>query len=621
MSNAVTALSNVAARLATPEPTWSASTDVAVVGSGVAGLTAALGAFRAGKRVLLLTKGKLGEGSTGWAQGGVAAALAPGDTPERHLRDTLDAGAGLADEDAARALVETGPGAVQRLAELGAAFDRSRETGQPGAAAEFGARCRGPRPAAGARVGEGYAFTREGGHALPRVLHAGGDATGREVQRTLESALRGAYGVGVVEHAFALDLLRAPGGTTAGVTVACLDRTGAADSVGTVHAPAVVLATGGLGQLFATTTNPEVATGDGIALALRGGAEIADLEFVQFHPTVLIPGPREEQKPGTQPEAGPRALISEALRGEGATLVDATGARVMAGQHPRADLAPRDVVARAIARRMSAAPGGVGDRVYLDARPLGAQMLSRRFPTVMAACRAAGIDPAAEPIPVAPAAHYACGGVRVDPSGRSTVPGLYAVGETACTGAHGANRLASNSLLEGLVMGELVAGELGRPAGPAPGRAPSATMPSGPTGASAAPSEATPGGQVPAWVRREVTAAMARYAGVVRDADGLAQAGRILERLAPARTRWTSGRAGAPEPPSRASWEATNLHTLATLLVASASAREESRGCHARTDYPAPRAPRGKHLVSRLTADGALSVRQAGPLDADATAA
>lgn len=619
MSNAdaVTAPGDVAVRLAAPEPTWSASADVVVVGSGVAGLTAALGAVRAGKRVLVLTKGQLGEGSTGWAQGGIAAALAPGDSPERHLRDTLEAGAGLGDGDAARGLVETGPHAVRRLAELGAAFDRSRDAGPPNAAAQPGARC-GPRPEAG----EGYAFTREGGHSLPRVLHAGGDATGREVQRTLEAALRGAGGVGIVEHAFALDLLRAPGGTTAGVTVACLDRSGAAGSVGTVYAPAVVLATGGLGQLFATTTNPEVATGDGIALALRGGAEVADLEFVQFHPTALVPAGRPQEQQGeTEAATGPRLLISEALRGEGATLVDATGAPVMAGQHPRADLAPRDVVAHAIARRMSAAPGGLGDRVYLDARPLGAQTLTQRFPTVMAACRAAGIDPVAEPIPVAPAAHYSCGGVRVDPFGRSTVPGLYAIGEAACTGAHGANRLASNSLLEGLVMGELVAGELARPAAPAPRAAPPVTVPPGPTGAPAAPGEATPGGQLPAGIRGELTAAMSRYAGVIRDADGLAQAGRILEGLAPARTRAASGHAGAPQPPSRASWEATNLHTLATLLVASASAREESRGCHVRTDHPEPRTPRGEHLVSRLTADGTLSVRQAGPLDADATAA
>lgn len=549
----------LARRLAAPEPEWDRSADVVVVGSGVAGLTAALGVAQTGARVLLLSKGRLDDGSTCRAQGGVAAALAPGDSPERHLRDTLEAGADLCDEDAVRTLVEGGPRAFSRLVQRGAAFDTCARTGGP----------------------QRYAFTREGGHSLPRVVHAGGDATGREVQRALESAVAAATGIAVLEHAFASDLLCGASGAVAGLAVGLLGPEGEVASMGTARAPAVVLATGGFGQLFETTSNPPGATGDGLALALRAGAQAVDLEFVQFHPTVLF-----------SRAAGGRLLISEALRGEGATLVDATGARVMAGVHPREDLAPRDVVSHAIARRMAVAPGGVRDHVYLDARGLGAETLELRFPTIVAGCRATGLDPATEPIPVAPAAHYACGGLRAGVSGRTSVSGLYAVGEVACTGVHGANRLASNSLLEGLVMGELAARDLTR----SPPR--SAERP---IAAPAARSTA-PAGLSPTAVRGDVAAIMSRYAGVLRDADGLATAATLLDRLDPVAS---PDRTHGPAP-SRAAWEATNLHTLATVLVAAARARTESRGCHVRLDHPEPRPDWAHHVLSSVDAGGAL---------------
>lgn len=403
-------------RLHAPEPGWAIDADVVVVGSGVAGLTAALRCTAAGLRAVVVTKARLDDGSTRWAQGGIAAALGEGDTPEQHLDDTLVAGAGLCDERAVRTLVTEGPDAVRRLIETGADFDKTSE-------------------------GE-IALTREGGHHRRRIAHAGGDATGAEISRALVEAIRD-RGVRTIEHALVLDLLTDAEGRTAGVTLHVMGE-GRHDGVGAVHAPAVVLATGGMGQVFSATTNPAVSTGDGVALALRAGAEVSDLEFVQFHPTVLFLGAGAE---GQQP------LVSEAVRGEGAHLVDADGVRFMLGQHELAELAPRDVVAKAITRRMR--EHGT-EHMYLDARHFGAEMWERRFPTILAACRAHGLDPVTEPIPVAPAAHYASGGVRTDLRGRTTVPGLYACGEVACTGVHGANRLASNSLLEGLVFAERI---------------------------------------------------------------------------------------------------------------------------------------------------------------------
>ncbi|WP_243717595.1 L-aspartate oxidase, partial [Actinomadura darangshiensis] len=398
-----------------PAPGWTRDTDVVVVGSGIAGLVAAL-RCRPHGRVLLVTKALLDAGSTRWAQGGIAAALAADDTPEEHLADTLTAGVGLCDEDAVRVLVTEGPDAVRGLIGLGAAFDRA---------------------------GGDLALTREGGHHRSRIAHAGGDATGAEISRALLAALKDS-GVEVIEHALVLDLLKDAGGRAAGITLHVMGE-GQPGGVGAVRARAVVLATGGLGQVFSATTNPEVSTGDGVALALRAGAEVTDLEFVQFHPTVLWLG---EGATGQQP------LISEAVRGEGVHLVDHGGERFMVGRHELAELAPRDVVTKGITNRMHETGAS---HMLLDGRHLGAATWESRFPTISAACRHHGIDPATEPIPVVPAAHYASGGVRTDLYGRTSVAGLYACGEVAWTGVHGANRLASNSLLEGLVYATRIA--------------------------------------------------------------------------------------------------------------------------------------------------------------------
>ncbi|MBO0517551.1 L-aspartate oxidase, partial [Streptomyces beijiangensis] len=413
-------LSGTGIRLHAPAPGWSIDADVVVVGSGVAGLTTALRCMAAGLRTVVVTKARLDDGSTRWAQGGIAAALGEGDTPEQHLDDTLVAGAGLCDEAAVRTLVTEGPDAVRRLIATGAHFDTTPE-------------------------GD-LQLTREGGHHRRRIVHAGGDASGAEISRALVEAVRAAA-LRTIENALVLDLLTDAEGRTAGVTLHVMGE-GQHDGVGAVRAPAVVLATGGMGQVFSATTNPSVSTGDGVALALRAGAEISDLEFVQFHPTVLFLGSGAE---GQQP------LVSEAVRGEGAHLVDATGTRFMLGQHELAELAPRDIVAKAITRQMQL--HGT-ENMYLDARHFGAEMWETRFPTVLAACRSHGIDPVTEPIPIAPAAHHASGGVRTDLRGRTTVPGLYACGEVACTGVHGANRLASNSLLEGLVFAERIADDI-----------------------------------------------------------------------------------------------------------------------------------------------------------------
>ncbi|MFC6879726.1 L-aspartate oxidase [Actinomadura yumaensis] len=533
--------------LAAPAPGWTARTDVVVIGSGIAGLVAALRCRPYG-RVLLVTKALLDAGSTRWAQGGIAAALAADDTPDDHLADTLTAGVGLCDEDAVRALVTEGPQAVRRLIALGAEFDRSADGG--------------------------IALAREGGHHRSRIAHAGGDATGAEISRALLAALKDA-GIEVIEHALVLDLLRDGAGRAAGITLHVMGE-GQPGGVGAVRAGAVVLATGGLGQVFSATTNPEVSTGDGVALALRAGAEVADLEFVQFHPTVLWLG---DGARGQQP------LISEAVRGEGAHLVDRSGERFMPARHDLAELAPRDVVAKGIMTRMRE----TGDPcVWLDGRHLGASTWERRFPTILAACRHHGIDPLNEPVPVVPAAHYASGGVRTDLSGRTTVPGLYACGEVACTGVHGANRLASNSLLEGLVFAERLAEAI-----PADAR---------PAGEDAQPPR--DGGRLlDPGARDEIQRIMTEHAGVLRNAAGLATAARELERL----SERSGGPGEAPSAPCVEAWETTNLHTVATAIVAAARRREETRGSHWREDFPdrddtAWRA----RLVTRL-ADGALT--------------
>ncbi|MFF1507405.1 L-aspartate oxidase [Streptomyces sp. NPDC058326] len=543
-------------RLHAPAPGWAIDADVVVVGSGVAGLTAALRCTAAGLRTVVVTKARLDDGSTRWAQGGIAAALGEGDTPEQHLDDTLVAGAGLCDERAVRALVTEGPDAVRRLIATGADFDKTAD-------------------------GE-IALTREGGHHRRRIAHAGGDATGAEISRALVEAIRD-RGVRTIEHALVLDLLTDAEGRTAGVTLHVMGE-GQHDGVGAVHAPAVVLATGGMGQVFSATTNPPVSTGDGVALALRAGAEVSDLEFVQFHPTVLFLGAGSE---GQQP------LVSEAVRGEGAHLVDADGVRFMTGQHELAELAPRDIVAKAITRRMQ--EHGT-EHMYLDARHFGAEMWEQRFPTILAACRAHGIDPVTEPIPVAPAAHYASGGIRTDLRGRTTVPGLYACGEVACTGVHGANRLASNSLLEGLVFAERIAEDVvaaaPRAAGaPLPHPAP-VTLPLPVAGARAR-------------IQRTMTAG----AGVLRSEASLREAAEALDALHSDALAGGSDDTKAAEP-GVDSWETTNLLCVARVLVAAARRREETRGCHWREDHPdRDDTEWRRHLVVRLTPERTLDVR------------
>ncbi|MGW5401879.1 L-aspartate oxidase [Streptomyces sp. NPDC003952] len=534
-------------RLHAQAPGWSVDADVVVVGSGVAGLTAALRCAAAGRRTVVVTKARLDDGSTRWAQGGIAAALGDGDTPEQHLDDTLVAGAGLCDEAAVRLLVTEGPDAVRRLIATGAVFDTSAETGE-------------------------IELTREGGHHRRRIAHAGGDATGAEISRALVEAVQAA-GIETVENALVLDLLLDAQGRTAGVTLHVMGE-GQHDGVGAVHAPAVILATGGMGQVFSATTNPSVSTGDGVALALRAGAEVSDLEFVQFHPTVLFLGADAE---GQQP------LVSEAVRGEGAYLVDAGGVRFMTGQHELAELAPRDIVAKGIMRRMQELGT---EHMYLDARHFGDAMWEQRFPTILAACRSHGIDPVTEPIPVAPAAHYASGGVRTDLHGRTTVPGLYACGEVACTGVHGANRLASNSLLEGLVFAERIADDIigNPPAGTGPGIPVPATGP-----------------LQPAEARYEIQRIMTDGAGVLRSAASLSRAAAALEALyATALTELeTHGKTAVP---GTETWEATNLLCVARVLVAAAQRRAETRGCHWREDHPdRDDTAWRRHLVVRLS--------------------
>src|SRR5687767_502421 len=411
----------VPTRLAGPEPGWAETTDVIVVGSGVAGLTCALHLREAGLHVTVVTKVNIDDGSTRWAQGGIAAVLDPLDTPQAHARDTLVAGVGLCDPAAVEVLVTEGPTRVRELIRWGARFDRHPDGS--------------------------LMLTREGGHHANRIVHAGGDATGAEVQRALHAAVRRDPWIRLIEHALVLDLLTDGLGRACGVTLHVLGE-GSEDGVGAVLGRAVVLATGGMGQIYAVTTNPSVSTGDGVALALRAGAVVTDLEFVQFHPTALYVGDRHKVQ---QP------LVSEALRGGGAYLRDGDGKRFMVGQHDLAELAPRDIVAKAI-HRVMAAEGS--DHVWLDARHV--PDVSGHFPTITAYCREAGIDPSADLVPVAPAAHYASGGVRTDLHGRTSIAGLYACGEVACTGVHGANRLASNSLLEGLVFARRIAADIAR---------------------------------------------------------------------------------------------------------------------------------------------------------------
>ena len=553
-------MTRFAARLAAPVAGWVAQADVVVVGSGIAGLTAALELRTRVPRVLLVTKGVLASGSTLWAQGGIAAALHPEDSPGAHLVDTLTAGGGLCDPRAVEVLVTEGPARVRELVARGTNFDLDH-------------------------AGE-LALTREGGHHADRIVHAGGDATGAEISRALLAqleAVRADPGIEVIEHALVLDVLTAaPGpdgrpGPACGVTLHVIGA-GTRDGVGAALGRAVVLATGGIGQVFRSSTNPTQATGDGIAAALRAGASVGDVEFVQFHPTVLWLGS------GVR---GQLTLVSEAVRGEGALLLDTDGVRFMPAAHPMAELAPRDVVAHAMVRQMAATGA---DHVLLDARHLGADFLHKRFPTISERLGEHGIDLTTDLVPVAPAQHYHSGGVVTDLSGRATLRGLYAAGEVACTGVHGANRLASNSLLEGLVFAHRAARDIARrvTAGELPQREPVER-----------PGQ---GALVAAAARSRIQRAGSAGPGVVRSADGLARA---AADLAAVRTD-AHVAAGVVAAPQVAEWETTNVHQVATLLTEAALLRTESRGGHFRSDFPAPDDAWRLRLTAHLDPDGEL---------------
>jgi L-aspartate oxidase len=486
-------------------------TDFLVVGAGVAGLRAAIELSAAG-RVLVIAKDSLQESSSLYAQGGIAAALSDDDEVGLHEQDTLIAGDGLCDPKAVSTLVEEGPAVIQQLIEWGAEFDRE---------------------------GSRLLFAREGAHSRSRVLHAHGDSTGREIARTLYQKAASMPGIEFRSFAAMIDLT--------GDGAVAWDES--SKTRVEIHAQSVLLATGGLGRVFRETTNPDVATGDGVAAAFRAGAEISDIEFVQFHPTALyIPG-------------APRFLLSEALRGEGGHLINAAGERFTE------ELAPRDVVARAIVAELRR----TGDEnVWLDLTHLDAAHVRARFPRIHATCLGYGIDIGAQPVPIHPAAHYSMGGVRTDLDGRSSLPGLYAAGEVACTGVHGANRLASNSLLEGVVFGARAGRAMRESHRPQSGSAPEQTFP-----------------EIAEATLRSLTW---DHCGILRSAEGLCEA---LSKL--------DVKTHAIESASRADYELRNMHTVALLIARCALARRESRGAHYRIDEPEKRPEFQKHsVVSRV---------------------
>jgi L-aspartate oxidase len=500
--------------------------DFLVIGAGVAGLRAAIELAEAG-RVLVVAKDSLRESSSEYAQGGVAVALSDDDEVLLHEQDTLFAGDGLCDRAAVHTLVEEGPGAIQQLIEWGAEFDRE-----------------------GAKL----AFTREGAHSRNRVLHAQGDSTGREIARTLYHKAASLPNVEFRSFAATTDLLT--DGEVCGAEVYDAQARAAVP----VRARAVLLATGGLGRVFLNTTNPDVAAGDGVAMAWRAGAEISDLEFVQFHPTAL------------HVEGAPRFLLSEALRGEGAVLRNSEGERFMERYHRLKELAPRDVVARAMVAEMArtGAP-----HVFLDLSHRGTAFIRERFPRVYETCLRHGVDLGTGPAPVAPAAHYAMGGVRTDLDGRTSLARLFAAGEAACTGVHGANRLASNSLLEGVVFGARA------------GRA-MREIPAARSGEASTRPDAQPGGLPQLEIQRIAW----EKCGIVRDAGGLRAACACLERIQ-----------RAPGGEAFEAFEARNMQQVVLLIARCALAREESRGAHFRTDFPEKRAAFEKHSIAIRNAD------------------
>lgn len=512
--------------------------DVVVIGAGVAGLAFTL-RLPSAYRVALLTKGALGESNTRWAQGGLSAAIGADDSPYLHEVDTIAAGAGLCDLDAVKELVEQAPNAVEWLLSLGTAFDRDEHTGE-------------------------LLLGREAAHSRRRVLHAGGDATGAEIERALVARVRAHPSVDVFAGSFAVDLV-VENGVCRGV-IAELEPS--AELV-QFTASAVVIAAGGAGQLWATTSNPLGATADGLAMALRAGAAIADVEFAQFHPTVLA---TDDNSP---------FLVSEAVRGEGAYLRGANGDRFMLTSHPLAELAPRDVVARGIQRQMA-----IDDtsHVWLDLSHLDPDGMRQRFPTIAAELKQRGLDLATDLIPVAPAAHYFMGGVIAGSDGVTSLPGLLALGEAACTGVHGANRLASNSLLEGLVFGLHAATRFIESSPPHVAAAGSVPR------SSSSPQAVTAANPAMLELRERVQKAMSRYVAVVRDAEGLsvaaAEVDAVLKVLA------------TSKPDNRAVWETCNLALGARAVISAALLRQESRGAHYRSDFPqTDPALDGQHVV------------------------
>jgi L-aspartate oxidase len=511
--------------------------DFVVVGCGVAGLRAAIELAQAGD-VVALAKSDLGESATAWAQGGVAVALSDEDEISLHEQDTLKAGDGLCNPEAVRVLVGEGPQYIQQLIEWGTQFDR-----------------------AGTRL----AFTREGAHSRSRVLHAQGDSTGREIIRTLFAKARSLERLQIRAHTFTIELLTEDGCVTG---LRFLD--GPEDTAHDVHARAVLLATGGLGQVYRETTNPPVATGDGMAIAYDAGAVLSDLEFVQFHPTALAI------------KGAPRFLLSEALRGEGGVLRNIDLERFLKRYHEAAELAPRDVVARAIVSEMQRTGA---EHVYLDLTALGESFLSKRFPRIFSTCQSFGLDIASDLVPVRPAVHYGMGGVKTDSWGRSSLPGLFAAGETACTGVHGANRLASNSLLEGIVFGARVGMAMAQDTSRAKATAASA----GNAGSSGRRNRDNPGHHKPANnpgpsahagqnspVLEQIQTILWKDVGIIRNGRDLRLAIEQLGTLEGER----------PQEVSQAACELHNIRVLAQLIARSALAREESRGSHYRSDFP-----------------------------------
>jgi L-aspartate oxidase len=507
------------------------SGDFLIIGSGVAGLRAALGLADAG-RVLVLTKADAQESNTGYAQGGIAVAIGGDDSPALHAEDTMAAGDRLCDPAAVRVLVEDGPRYVQQLVEWGARFDRD-EHGR-------------------------LALGREAAHSVRRVLHAR-DATGREIGRVLWERVAADPRIEVLEDAQAVSLLTRDG--------ACVGATFVTHD-GERHraeAACTLLATGGAGQVFRETTNPPVATGDGIAMAFEAGARVADLEFVQFHPTVL------------HVHGAPRFLLSEALRGEGGALLNDDRERFVSRYEPAGDLASRDLVARAIVREMDR----TGGPVYLSMAHLDAEYVRRRFPTIAAACAKVGLDLATDPIPISPAAHYVMGGVQTDLDARTSIAGLFAAGEVACTGVHGANRLASNSLLEGLVFGARAAEAMRRSSAPAQWAVPAEPLAAAMPGIFREAGPASSGRRTSGPRSEDIRDVMWHHVGLVRTGSGLRDA---VDRLA----EWRCALVDDPEGPrDLARVRTAHLVTVGLLIAHAALRREESRGGHFRADFPA----------------------------------